>query len=142
MATSPEKTSVRLYRDLCEAWNLDPVPSGYALVLAEDEDGAHWTVAFADISRVATLSPDDPVPVDRSAVPFFGWPDEEGGMVPAPREPLTVREYAFLTSEALGDEAAYWKVCSAAAWTPSPLATAWCTPRTETAVGGPSSPRT
>lgn len=118
MATSPEKTSVRLYRDLCEAWNLDPVPSGYALVLAEDEDGAHRTVAFADISRVATLSPDDPVPVDPSAVPFLGWPDE--GMVPAPREPLTAREYAFLTPEALGDEAAYRKVCSAAAVDPIP----------------------
>jgi hypothetical protein len=118
MAMSPEATSVQLYRDLCEAWDLDPVPSGYALVLAEDENGAHRTVAFADISRVTTLSPDDPVPADRSAVPFFGWPNE--GMVPAPREPLTVREYAFLTPEALGDAAAYRKVCRAAAVDPIP----------------------
>ncbi|WP_269857937.1 hypothetical protein [Streptomyces sp. RPT161] len=73
------------YRRVCQVAGLRPVPDGYGLLLAVDDDGAQVTLVTADVEYVRAIASAGPSALaglelsGEAAEKFIwrdGWPDE------------------------------------------------------------------
>jgi hypothetical protein len=73
------------YRRVCRAVGLPPVPTGYGLLLAVDDDGAKFALVTGDVEYVRAIASAGPTTLTglllfgESAEKFIrrdGWPDE------------------------------------------------------------------
>jgi hypothetical protein len=83
---TPEEMGQEDYASFCEAASLPQTAEGYGMVLAEDQDGNHWTfmgdVAYTQMMAESTQHGPMRLDMDRNTArtmfPYHrpGWPDE------------------------------------------------------------------
>ena len=81
-ATPTDLGGTAAYKRVCRAARLTPVPDGYGLLLAVDENGNRYTLAAADVDYVRAIAEAGPEALAALEIPaekFLtrdGWPGD------------------------------------------------------------------